>query len=112
MFKESLSFIKTSYDKFDGTGKKIVLVVHHAVSPQAISRQYQNSKLNAAFASELEDYILQNLPTLSLIIHGHVHHRAQYQIGTIPVICNPCGYIPDGENSVSPIWDKDLVIEI
>ena len=112
MFKESLDFIKTAYDTFDGAGKKIVLTVHHGVSPQAIGKEYQNSNLNASFISDLEGYIVRNLPNLALIVHGHVHNRFRYKIGAVPVICNPCGYIKYAENSNTPAWDKDLVVEI
>ena len=112
MFKESLDFIKAAYDKFNGTGKQIVLVVHHGVSPQVISKEYQGSDLDASFVSDLEDFIVRNLPNLALIIHGHVHNRFQYKIGTVPVICNPCGYIEYAENEDLPAWDKDLVFEL
>lgn len=111
MFNESLSFIKTTYDKFVGTGKKIVLVVHHGVSPKAITGRYiQNTKINAAYTSDLEDYITRELPCLALIVHGHVHTRVQYQIGSIPVVCNPCGYIDYDEEA--PAWRKNLIVEI
>ena len=112
MFNESLIFIKTTYDKFDRIGKKIVLIVHHGISPTTIVKKYKNAIMNASFISDLEDYITQNLPNVALIIHGHVHDRFQYKIGNIPVICNPCGYIERGEDKNIPAWDKDFFVEI
>ena len=112
MFNESLAFIKTVYDQFADTGKKIVLVVHHAVSPKAINKQYKHSLLNASFVSDLEVYIKTDLPKLSLIVHGHVHSRHRYKIKNIPVVCNPYGYINYGEHAKEPSWNKDLIIEI
>jgi Icc-related predicted phosphoesterase len=111
MFNESLAFIKTTYDKFADSGKKIVLIVHHGVSPKSIGIDYQNSPLNASFISDLEEYIVRELPKLSLIIHGHIHGRFQYSIGKIPIICNPCGYVDYGENKSRPAWNKDLIVD-
>jgi Icc-related predicted phosphoesterase len=112
MFQKSLWLIHETYKKFVGSGKKMVLIVHHAPSPQAIDARYMCSELNAAYVSNLEDYIKTYLPNLSLIIHGHIHSRARYKIGNIPVVCNPCGYIDYGENLDEPAWDKDLIVEI
>jgi len=112
MHEESLAFIRVTYDKFAPAGKKIVLVLHHGVSPQAIGLRYRHSSLNASFVSDLEEYIKRYMPKLALIVHGHVHERFQYEIGGIPVICNPCGYTDYGEHLAEPAWDKDLVVEV
>lgn len=112
MFRESLAFIKESYDQFAGSGKKIILAVHHGVSPKAIKKEYRYSSLSAAYISDLESYIINNMPELSLIVHGHIHKRVQYKIGNIPVICNPCGYIDYSENENIPAWDKNLIVEV
>jgi len=112
MFRESLAFIKAAYDKFSDTEKKIVLVVHHGISPRALAEKYSRSRLNASYVSDLEDYVVKNLPNLALVVHGHIHIRLKYKIGNIPVICNPCGYVIRQEDRKSPIWDRDLVVEI
>ena len=112
MFEESLSFIKAVYDKFCNSEKKIVLIVHHGISPRALPENYRNPEYDAAYTSDLEDYLIQNLPNLALVVHGHIHRRFQYNIGPIPVVCNPCGYVIDCEDRRRPIWNKDLIIEI
>jgi predicted phosphodiesterase len=112
VFQDSMKFIQETYDRFINTDKKIVLIVHHGISPQAIAREHRGSHLNAAYISDLEEYITQNMPRLALIIHGHVHHRIQYKIGDIPVICNPFGYAGYGENKTDPKWEKNLIVDI
>ncbi|MCL2505696.1 MAG: metallophosphoesterase [Alphaproteobacteria bacterium] len=91
MFYESLAFIKTVHDKLSADGKKIVLVTHHAPSPQALSKKHIKKGKRTLYASELEEYIKDELPNLSLIIHGHIHKYREYHIGGIPVVCNPLG---------------------
>ena len=112
MFEESLNFIKTTYDKFNNTEKKIVLIVHHGISPKALTEKYRNSRYNAVYVSDLENYVTQNMSNLALVVHGHIHSRLKYRIGDIPVICNPCGYVIDQEDRKTPIWVRDLIIDV
>jgi len=46
--------------------------------------------INPAFASDLENLILEFQP--ELWIHGHIHTACDYTIGKTRVICNPRGY--------------------
>jgi hypothetical protein len=39
------------------SGKKIVLITHHAPSPQAISKRYISDGLNASYVSDLKGFI-------------------------------------------------------
>ncbi|GHS85124.1 hypothetical protein FACS1894103_6400 [Campylobacterota bacterium] len=95
-----------------GYGKKMVLITHHGVSPQALDPRFKNDDLNASFISDLESYITTHLPQLNLIVHGHIHHRCSYKIGHIRVECNPCGYIDLREGWHKHSWNKDLKVEI
>jgi Icc-related predicted phosphoesterase len=69
---------------------KTVVVTHHAPSWQAITPEYQSDITSAAFASNMESLIHEFRP--SLWVHGHVHTRLDYKVGSTRVICNPRGY--------------------
>ncbi len=85
--------------------KPVVVVTHHAPHPKSIPPKYRDSTLNAAFASDLEDLIVDCGP--GLWVHGHVHNSLDYKIGGTRIICNPLGY--GDENRA---FDPALVVEI
>ena len=87
-------------------GRKIVVVTHHAPSPQSIPMQFRNDPLNPAFASNLESFIAESGATLW--IHGHIHHRADFIVGGTCVVANPRGYPTEPHTG----FDPTLVIEI
>jgi Icc-related predicted phosphoesterase len=87
-------------------GRKIVVVTHHAPSPQSIPMQFRNDPLNPAFASNLESFIAEC--GASLWIHGHIHHRSDFVVGSTRVIANPRGYPTEPHIG----FDPTLVIEI
>ncbi|MDR1952825.1 MAG: metallophosphoesterase [Elusimicrobiota bacterium] len=109
-FAKSLKFIKKTYDKFAGGAKKIVLIVHHGVSPKVLGLGYTCDEIAAFYISDLEDFISAQLPDLSLIIHGHIHISCAYKIGKIPVLCNARGYENMGKKNTN--FNKDLILEI
>jgi predicted phosphodiesterase len=67
-----------------------VVVTHHAPSEKSIEAQYKGDDLNSAFASNLENFILEFAP--KLWIHGHCHAQTSYEIGDTKVICHARGY--------------------
>jgi len=87
-------------------GRKIVVVTHHAPSPQSIPARFQNDPLNPAFASNLEPFIVEC--GAALWIHGHIHHRADFTVGGTRVVANPRGYPTEPHTG----FDPTLVIEI
>jgi Icc-related predicted phosphoesterase len=87
-------------------GRKIVVVTHHAPSPQSIPARFQNDPLNPAFASNLESFISEC--GAALWIHGHIHHHSDYTIGSTRVVANPRGYPTEPHIG----FDPTLVIEI
>ncbi|MDR2772261.1 MAG: metallophosphoesterase, partial [Elusimicrobiota bacterium] len=109
-FAQSLDFIQKTYDKFADTGKKIVLVVHHGVSPKVLGKGYTHDEISSAYMTDLESYLIDKMPKLSLIVHGHIHISCAYKIGEIPVFCNARGYENIGQKNVN--FQKDLVLEI
>lgn len=72
-------------------GKENVIVITHHAPTYYSTRAYGPSKMNGAYASKLDDFILNN-PQIKYWVHGHTHSSAEYDVGTCKVICNPCGY--------------------
>jgi len=80
--------------------KPTIVVTHHLPSYQSIHPQWKGSKLNPAYVSELDDFILQH-PNIKTWVHGHTHHACDYMIGTTRVVCNPRGYFGKEESSIN-----------
>lgn len=109
MFHRTVACIDDVCHRF--SDKKIVVVTHHAPSEQSISVVYRNDILNPAFASNLEDFILDH-PNIKLWCHGHIHTTSDYKIGECRVICNPRGYAKYYESAEYTGFNKDLIVEI
>lgn len=71
-------------------GKNVVVVTHHAPSVQSIPLGFCNHWLNPAFASNLESFVARS--GVKLWIHGHVHSRSDYVVGTTRIVANPRGF--------------------
>ena len=69
---------------------KVVVVSHHLPSEQCISERFKTSKLNAAFASDQEDFMYLYQPDYWLF--GHTHDEAEVEIHETTCISAPCGY--------------------
>ena len=87
-------------------GRKVVVVTHHAPSPQSIPQRFRNDPLNPAFASNLETFVAAS--KASLLIHCHIHQHSDYVIGSTRVIANPRGYPCEPQIGFNPA----LVVEI
>ena len=83
-----------------------VVVTHHAPSIQSVPEHFKKDPLTSAYASDLEDFILQYQPLLW--IHGHIHTPSRYKIGETEIICNPHGYVTEKYNG----YEKELIVEI
>ena len=79
-----------------GDPARSIVVTHHAPSIQSIADRYRKDHLSAAFASNMEKFILEHQPRLW--IHGHTHESFDYEIGKTRVVCNPRGYASIEEN--------------
>lgn len=69
-----------------------IVVGHHCPSESSVAEMYKGNMLNAAFRSNLDDFIAVR-PQIKLWVHGHTHHNFDYKIGSTRVVCNPRGYI-------------------
>lgn len=87
------------------TWRKTVAITHHAPSARSLIFQEAWSRIDAAYASNLEGLIEQ----ADLWVHGHTHVVADYQLGAGRVVCNPRGYV--GHGAVLD-FDPVLVVEV
>ena len=87
---------------FDGP---TVVVTHHAPSWLSVPDKFREA--SAAYASRLEDLILDHEPLLW--IHGHTHTSFDYKIGKTRIVCNPRGY---HGFELNPDFEVNLIVEI
>ncbi|WP_306622174.1 metallophosphoesterase [Chryseobacterium ginsenosidimutans] len=87
-------------------GLKNIVVTHHAPSIQSVPEKYKNDPITSAYASNLEDFVLEHIPLYW--IHGHIHTPSRYKIGETEIICNPHGYIVEKYKG----YEKELIVEI
>lgn len=72
-----------------------VVVTHFAPSSGSIAARFAGSPLNPFFVSSLEALIEKS--GAALWVHGHTHDSFDYRIGATRVLCNPRGYVVDGQ---------------
>lgn len=70
---------------------RVVVISHHAPSRQSVHDHYRNHRLTSAYCNNL-DSLIDQLPSIELFFHGHVHQVFDYQISNTRVLCNPRGY--------------------
>lgn len=72
-----------------------IVVTHHAPSYGSIAPRWQGDPCNRWFVTpEVEPLIVARQPALWM--HGHVHDRFDYHLGTTRIVCNPRGYPGEG----------------
>lgn len=106
-FKFSYDFLKKKVEKYKD--KPIIIVTHHAPSPYSISQEYVGSMLNPAFASNLNEFIINN-PQIRLWCHGHCHNHFDYILGSTRVVCDPFGY--NNENNADLPYNYGTRIKV
>jgi predicted phosphodiesterase len=88
-----------------GDTENSVVVTHSCPTIQSIPHRFRGHALVPAFASNMENLILQYQPRLW--IHGHTHDSCDYRIGRTRIVCNPRGYVPHAKN---PEFDAEFSI--
>jgi predicted phosphohydrolase len=76
----------------------VIVVTHHAPTPQGGPAQYRATPLAPAFVSDMEAEVARWAP--DLWVHGHTHYSHRTLIGTTPVVAAQRGYVgaePDAE---------------
>lgn len=104
LHNQSISWLKKSLVKSKTVTN--IVVTHHAPSIKSVPSQYEEDPVSSAYASNLEDFIIEQKP--QCWIHGHVHTPVRYKINETEVICNPHGYIDEKYNG----YEKELIIEV
>ena len=94
--KKSKQFLLDTLPMFEN--QKVWVLSHHAPSYQSISTKYRMETTNGAYASHLDDLILNNTQ-IKYFSHGHTHESFRYHIGGCEIICNPRGYYNSYNNS-------------
>lgn len=85
---------------------KNIVITHHAPSIRSVPEAYLNDPVTSAYASNLEDIMIEQKPLYW--IHGHIHTPVKYRVGDTEVICNPHGYLDEKYNG----YEKELLIEV
>lgn len=106
-FQYSFGFIRQKVEEFKH--KPIIVVTHHAPTPYAIEEKYTGSLLNAAFASNLNKFIIEH-PQIRLWCFGHVHSPHDFILGETRMVCCPFGY--NNENNFNLPYEYGLRIPI
>jgi Icc-related predicted phosphoesterase len=99
---EAMYFLRNNVQPGD------VVITHHAPSFLSTAEEFKGEyHLNAGYASDLSEFILDYKP--SLWVHGHMHNTSDYMIGDTRIVANPRGYAPD---YVNPEFDINFEVEI
>ena len=86
-------------------GQTTVVVTHHAPSPCSVASWFRHDPLSASYASDLEDLICETAPTLW--VHGHIHHRNDYMVGSTRIVSNARGYPGEGTG-----FDAGFIVDV
>jgi predicted phosphohydrolase len=101
-----LEFIETALKLLEG--QQNVVVTHHAPTYLNYPEIYLKSRLNEAFAVELENLISRYQP--EAWIYGHTHVNVpEFKIGKTCLVTNQLGYIEANEHQT---FKFDSIIEI
>ena len=87
-------------------GRKVVVVTHHAPSPESIPMAFEGDAFNPAFASDMKRFITET--GARLWVHGHLHSPSDYRVGGTRVLANPRGYPTEPRSGFQP----GLVVEV
>lgn len=89
--------------------KPTIVLTHHC--PSFRSNTWPVSRITAGFCSHDDDFILEH-PMIRAWVHGHVHDPIQYEIGDVPVCCNPHGYIGKERPLNDPLPIRTLTLDV
>ncbi len=107
-YLKAINFIFPAIKEEKAKGQKVCVVTHHAPSWLSVHPRFAHgewSKLNGAYASMLDEDIIDADP--DVWVHGHTHDSYAYEIGQTAVVCNPRGY---HGHEVNPDFNPELRI--
>lgn len=100
------AFIEAELTAARKAGLVAVVITHHAPSPRCIHPKYEASRLNAGFASNLDELIREHEP--ALWIHGHVHNAVDVTLGRTRIVANPHSYDRAEARNFRPLLTVEL----
>ncbi len=92
-----------------GDSDRSIVLSHHAPSAQSLPDSRKTELISCAYASHLDDLIVEHEPLLW--VHGHIHHSRDYRIGRTRVLANPRGYVDEPNPEFDPCFVVDLAGE-
>lgn len=102
----SLTFLRSALEE-DTPGKKVV-ITHHVPTFKNYPPEYKGDYLNEAFATILDDLILDTTP--DYWIYGHHHQNIpEFKIGHTKLLTNQLGYVQRNEHL---LYHTDKCIEL
>lgn len=81
----------------ESTAEHIVVATHHVPSFALQSEDFERSRINGAFVSELGDFIADS--RIDYWIYGHSHRNIELTIGNTRCVSNQLGYVYKNEHS-------------
>jgi predicted phosphodiesterase len=86
-----------------------VVITHHAPARRSVHPRFADSPINPCFVSDAAH--LMGAARVRLWIHGHTHDGFDYEVAGTRVLCNPRGYLFDGENE-NRSFDPALTVDV
>lgn len=105
LHKQNVQWLMQEIGKRKTDGWKVVILTHHLMSNQLVTKKYACSPINVAFMSNLES--LMDSTVVKLIISGHTHQNIHMDIQGVLNVVNPFGY--ENENTK---FNRGLCVEV
>ena len=106
--RDSLEALQAALQQYPD--KPFLVMTHHAPSFESIRRDYANHELNGAYATNLEQLIINNRQ-IQAWVHGHIHTHKSYDVEGCMVIVNARGYPGERPNHLPPYMPQPFQLE-
>jgi hypothetical protein len=93
--------------EFERIQNQLLLLIMHP--ERSIPIGYETSELSPAYASNLEQDIIEMKHYPALWVHGHSHNNVDYDIGNTRVLSNQRAYSPSHLNEE---LDEHLIVHL
>lgn len=64
--------------------------------------KHKNEDSNRFFVGDVSHALWRSNSSPKVIVHGHTHEAADYNLAGIRVVCNPFGYPFEGRTKINP----------
>lgn len=91
-YKKNVEFIQREIEYAKSTGKRVLVLTHHAPLGICGSPAHRGSLISSAFKNDLHEMILKNHDTVVGWVYGHDHWSMQTRVGSTQVVSNQYGY--------------------